>query len=180
MSLLFQQRTILLFLMYPRKSVSIMNQGWFDYPKCTHSVKFYPPPIISKLFLIMIHATFHRLEIKTKTRMHSSRMRTSRLPTVCVFVATTRCQYQRVVGIPCDLGYPHSGHTHPHWTYQPLDIFTPWTYPSSLLLVTRCGHHYPHGQTDTCENITFPQLRLRAVITKKNPLPYEDASFERK
>ena len=28
-----------------------------------------------------------------KTRQHSSRMRTACLPTVCVLVATTRCQY---------------------------------------------------------------------------------------
>ena len=62
-------------------------------------------------------------------------------------------------GIPWDLEYspppdiptPSSGHTHP-------------------LIVTPGGHHMrhthpppPHGQTDTCENITFLQLRLRVV-----------------
>ena len=55
-------------------------------------------------------------ENEFETRQHSSRMRTARLPTVCVSAATTRCKYP------------------------------------------------PGEQTDTCENITFPKLRLRAVI----------------
>ena len=76
------------------------------------------------------------------------------------------------MGTPWGLGYPLPGHT------NPLDTSSPWTYSPSRhthpLLVTHGGHHWrhthspaPHGwvgrQTDTCENIVFPQLRLRAV-----------------
>ena len=87
------------------------------------------------------------------TRQHSSRMRTAGLTIVRVSLVTTRCQYQGVVrshvwylgeGVPmsqCIMGNGHIG------TRSSL----PWTV----------------WQSDTCENITFPQLRLRAVITLK-------------
>ena len=141
MSLLFEQRTILFFLMHLRQSVSVMNQGCFDYPKCTHLVKLYQPPIVSKLFLIKLH--FKDSEL---ARKYSSRMRTSRLPTVCVLVVTTRCQYQRDMDT-MGLGTPTpTGQTNP-WTYPP-----PEHAHSSLLLVTPGGRHWrhthPHGQTD--------------------------------
>ena len=118
MSLLFEQRTILLFLMHLHQPVSITNQRCFDYPKCTHLVKLYQPPIVSKLFLIMLH-----FKDSKSTRKHSSRVRTSCLPTLCALVATTRCQYQR--------GWVH----HATWDTHNLDIPTPtrhtnpWTYP---------------------------------------------------
>ena len=38
--------------------------------------------------------TFPQLHLRTVTRTHSSRMRTSRLPTVYVSVATTKCHYK--------------------------------------------------------------------------------------
>ena len=53
----------------------------------------------------------------------------------------------------------------------------PWTYPPSyldipLLHTTRHTHQrYPREQTDNCENITFPQLRLRAVTNCKFEWP---------
>ena len=64
--------------------------------------------------------------------------------------------------IPSPSGYSpiHHGHTHS----------PPLGYPS--LLVTPGGHHWrqyspplPNRMTDTCENITFLQLRWLAVIT---------------
>ena len=80
----------------------------------------------------------------------SSRMCTAHLPTVHVLVAATRCQYQR------------------EWVYHrthALDI--------PPLLVTSGGHHWRntnplYEQTDTCENMTFPQLCLREVKTGEN------------
>ena len=30
------------------------------------------------------------------------------------------------------------------------------------------------GQTDACENVTFPQLRLRAITNKESHLPHSD------
>ena len=97
------------------------------------------------------------LATKFLTRKHSSRMRTVRLPTLRVLVVTTRCQYQwgKVV-------------THPTpWTYSPttLDI------PTTPNIPTPSGHTHalplwdttPNRMTDTCENITFPQVRSRPV-----------------
>ena len=74
-------------------------------------------------------------------------MRTACLPTVSV-VSKVSCRGWA--------GWvPTLGHTHP-----PLEGTWLQTYPSP-------GKRYPpsYGQTDTCENITFPQLRLRAVKT---------------
>ena len=62
------------------------------------------------------------------TRKHYSRIRTARLATVHVLVATTRCQWQ---GVQCPpLGYPPSDHlsclsAHPSYSplgTHPLDI----------------------------------------------------------
>ena len=91
------------------------------------------------------------LATKFLTKKHSSRMRTVRLPTLRVLVVTTRCQYQwgKVVT------HPHpTGHTHPPRIYPlPLDIPTPS--PSEI--------PPPNRMTDTCENITFLQVRWRPV-----------------
>ena len=54
----------------------------------------------------------------TQTRVHSSRVRTTRLPTVCV-AATTRCQY-KMVWVPTA--------SRPYWGDPP-----PWTYPPSYI-----------------------------------------------
>ena len=80
-----------------------------------------------------------------KTRMHSSRMRTCRLLT--------------------------------NWGREVLHG-TPFTEPPRPFMASpvlrmarlkdgtpRLGWHPPRGQTNTSENITFPQLRLRVVIT---------------
>ena len=77
------------------------------------------------------------------TRKHSSRMRTAHLPTV--FCGIPGSMSQRAVGTR-----PPPGHTH-----SPMDI------PAH-------PHHLPAHPTtypplDTCESITFRQLRLRAV-----------------
>ena len=64
-------------------------------------------------------------------------MRTARWPTVHVSVAITRRQYRRGRG---------------YLSYDASDVPTPHPLPP------------PCGQTDTRENITFPQLRLREVI----------------
>ena len=87
-----------------------------------------------------------------RTRQHSSKMRTIRLPTACVLVATTRCQYPQGGGIPSpisrgglpwDLGHPPPG----HWTYS-----SPWTYPLNIT--------HPSMWTDTCEKQKFQYLLL--------------------
>ena len=118
-------------------------------------------------------------------------MHTACLPTLRVLVATTKYQYQWGVNIPDPMVYPPIRHTpipghtptfctpldtHP-WTYiHPLDILpphplwipTPWTFQPTTSdtwwswLETYTPH--PCGQIDTfSENITFPQLRWRAV-----------------
>ena len=69
------------------------------------------------------------------------------------------------------------------WTYLPPRHTHPWTYPPHPPegICTRDTHSQKkHGirdthpilceQTDTCENITFPQLRLRAVIAYNCPV----------
>ena len=99
-------------------------------------------------------------------------MHTAHLPTVCVLVAPTRCQYLGGVGVPGTMVYP------PPWTYpspqhtpldipldipHPLDILPPtptrpctypsdlphWTYPhpsghTHPLLVTPGDYHWKH------------------------------------
>ena len=75
-------------------------------------------------------------------------MCTTHLPTVHVSVVTTRCQYQW-------------GEVGPQ-----ANKFGNITYPIMHLMLLPP----PHGQTDSCENITFPQLRLWAVI-KRELLP---------
>ena len=59
------------------------------------------------------------ITIVTKTRQHSSRMRTARLPTTCVLVAKTRCQYHGV-SYTYMLGIPN-----PFPGYYPLGIPAP-------------------------------------------------------
>ena len=75
------------------------------------------------------------------TRMHSSRMRTARLLTVCLLVHTSGgCILQ---------GWVHtSGGSNPEGC-------TARCTPSECSI---------DGQTNTSKNITFPQLHLRAVI----------------
>ena len=124
------------------------------------------------------------------TRKHSSRMRTCPLADRtcfggCHYVSERGGGVSQVLGpgggytmgpgIPTPLGklipldqFRHR-HNYPLWTYPP------WKYPSLSpghthpLLVTPGGHYWRHttpttgGQTETCENITFWQLHLRAV-----------------
>ena len=76
------------------------------------------------------------------------------IPVGCVppsLVYTTRCQYR-------GLSTPHPPSSHvPGVSTHPLHIY--FTYPSSPPL---------HRQTNTCENIIFPQLRWRAVTRSHN------------
>ena len=92
---------------------------------------------------------------------HSSRMCTTRLPNVCVLVATTRCQYQvnKFEQVSSDdhqmsvtgggspglmFGVPY------HVSYPMMHVIIPPPTPMNIY---------------ACENIAFLQLRLRAVIT---------------
>ena len=52
-----------------------------------------------------------------------------------------------------------------NYTLTPLDLYSLllWTY----ILYTLPSPGPPPSRTDTCENITFPQLRLRVVITAR-------------
>ena len=52
-----------------------------------------------------------------------------------------------------------------HWTETPLDRNPHGQRP--LWIETPLNRDHPCGQTDTCENITFAKLRLRAVIKLK-------------
>ena len=79
------------------------------------------------------------------TRNHSSRMRTARLPTVPILVAATRCRYRWKDRYT----YSLQGYLSPQKGPDTRDTFAP--------------RPHPRGQTDACENITFPQLRWRAV-----------------
>ena len=91
-----------------------------------------------------------------QTRMHSSRMRTTSLSNVCV-VATTRCQ--------CQWGLVQ-------WGTDGLDLGIGLSQARYINVIRRqfliVQHHgvwsppSPLGRmTDSCENITFPQLRLQ-------------------
>ena len=77
------------------------------------------------------------------------------------------------------------GHTHPYGQTLPMDIPievdipTPWTYPPSWKGPGSRDTHPPCTDrlTDTCENITFPQLRwseVKKMVGKRN---YDDISF---
>ena len=84
-------------------------------------------------------------------------MRTARLPTVSLGipyrgVGNHPWTYPSLL-VPCLDGHTHSLDRHNHTT----DISTP--------LNGTLYQGYPaHGQTDTCENITFPPLHMLAVI----------------
>ena len=116
-------------------------------------------------------------------------MRTAHLHTTRVLVATTRCQHlwglhhgtwDTHLPFPLDKLTPSPDILTPlpprypslpsHWTYPSLPGLPGHTHPPGHihpLLVTPGGHHWrisaPCEQTHTCENITFLQLRLRAV-----------------
>ena len=77
-----------------------------------------------------------------QTRMHSSRMR------------TVRCSGR----LSC--------HAHPPAMHAPLCHACPFTMhaPFATHASPLCHAHVPCGQTDAYENITFPQLLLRAVM----------------
>ena len=105
-------------------------------------------------------------------RKHTSRMRTARLLTVS-HVRGYRRLSTHPPGVPC-LGWVG---THPPWAYPPTD-----TYSSPLWHTPKgpgkrdfrpprndIGPEIPlpmDRMTDTCENITFPQLRWRAVTRR--------------
>ena len=96
--------------------------------------------------------------------------------------------------------YPPPGYTHPTGHTHPLDIPIPWTHPPQTYSFpppegTRHTHPrrdlvpgipIPYGQTNTCENITFPQnlkfvggrqkLHISARKTA-NPLKLRICSF---
>ena len=101
----------------------------------------------------LLHWVVFRIIAKTLwTRMHSSRMRT-----VCF---GSRPWFGGWDGV------------HPHHTH-PLPKFMLWCmpYPAQVHAgihnpcpTAWCDTPPPRGQSDTCENINFPQLRLRVVI----------------
>ena len=96
-------------------------------------------------------------------------MCTDHLLTVHV-VAATWCQYQGWEPTPSG---PMSGGRYPPQTYPPLDIPNP---KKDLIPVVPTAWKDmgpgiptppPNRMTDICENITFPQLLLQAVIRDK-------------
>ena len=110
--------------------------------------------------------------LHVSTRQHSSRMRTTRLPTVHVLVVTTRCQYQGgeyafpagpMSGGEGDCEYSPRG-THPTWVLPPLRNMRQWYSTPGKDMEPEIPT--PCGQTDTCENITFPQLCWREAIRR--------------
>ena len=67
-------------------------------------------------------------------------------------------------------GYPPAGHTHPPDIPTPTPLKRPGTRDTNRKDIG----YPPPRQTDTCKNITFPQLRLLAVIIgKRYCLPSE-------
>ena len=85
-----------------------------------------------------------------KTRKHSSRMRTTRLPTVWVLWSPLGVSTRgRILGIPTPPGYSR---------YLPSpDIYPPYTYPPNtdpLPQHTYTPTPWTELLTDTCENIT--------------------------
>ena len=94
----------------------------------------------------ILFANFKRLVFISPTRIHSSRMR------------TVRCSsHPGRGGRVSAQGGVYPGGVSPVGRCLPRGV-SAWqgVYTSS-----------PCGQTDTCENITFPQLLLRTVITTK-------------
>ena len=71
--------------------------------------------------------------------------------------------------MPLDLP-PDLPPTAPPWTYPPK------TYPP-LNIPASGGHHWK--QTDTCENITFPQLRWWAVTINMKNSKIAEMEFDR-
>ena len=122
--------------------------------------------------------------LRTVTRQHSSRMRIARLPTVCAVVVTIRplsvssgggwvdtpgpVSWGVYIPTPCPLVYPPSCIPNIPLVYPPPG-YTPRTYPPRPSEGTwdQVYPPTPCRQTDTCENITFPQLLLRAVKANK-------------
>ena len=98
------------------------------------------------------------------TRQHSSRIRTAPLPTVSHGIQGPSSEGGWGWGVSTP------GHTHPiPWLYPPPG-HTPqdgtWyqRYPPRKDMRPEMPTPPARGQTDACENITFPQLRLRATI----------------
>ena len=130
----------------------------------------YPPP--REQIHRCKNITFPQLHLCAVTRQHSSRMRTAHLLTVHVFcdghwvsVAVGGGQVGPQGKIP--KSHVHWGwgvrvpRSHVRWGILPSDLFNDAfdvIYPS------------PREQTYTCENITFPKLRLRAVIKNSSGL----------
>ena len=122
--------------------------------------------------------------------MHSSRMRTARSLTVSRRVlhmppsplAAMHAPWQPHTTPqqphmpPTTMHTPHNHTCPPTTMHIPLQSHTPSaiTDASPQPCTPPCNHAHPpiNRITDTCKNITFPQLRLRAVkiaITLQNP-----------
>ena len=95
-------------------------------------------------------------------------MHTAHLPTICIFVATTRFQHHGVewLGPQVNKFEQVSGRKN-RGTGR---YSGPMSRGRGFLCIIGNAHMgtfpLPHGQTDACENITFPQLSLRKVITR--------------
>ena len=91
---------------------------------------------------------------------HSSRVRANHLPTVLVSVATTRYQYRRS-GVGPQVNKFEQVFSDDHqMSVVEREVGNYSTMDNSHMVA-------PLGQTDACENITFPQLRLRAVTKNR-------------
>ena len=108
-----------------------------------------------------------------QTRMHSRRMLTARLETVhvSVSVATISCFGERVGVGPEMNKFEQVSNDHHQMPLAAEGEWSPDLMPRSyptIWPIPWCIWCYlsPRGQTDACENITFPQLHLRAVKTR--------------
>ena len=133
-------------------------------------------------FVRPIFPTTHKVLNAAPTRKHSRRMDTTHLPTVSYCIPDTMSKGAGYLTPP---GHTHPiKYTHPREHTYPLDIPTPWTYPPPSTgpgardtnafrkdLVPEIPTPkkdmepeiptplWTERLTDTCENITFPQLR---------------------
>ena len=97
--------------------------------------------------------TLPKLRLRAVRRMHSSRMHTACLPTVSRGIPGPM---SRDRWLPTPWTYlPDPGHTHPQKEADTRDTHSQKGHGTRDTPQTK--------QTDTCESITFPQLRLPAV-----------------
>ena len=129
------------------------------------------------------------------TKQHSSRMRTVRLPTMHVLVATTRCQYHEGMGSQvskfkqvttddrqmsiaggggrshvCYLGGKRKRRSHIWYLGWGRGV----TMSQCIMGTGHMGTPWTEWQADNCENITLPQICLWTVTNFIEKLQSED------